>query len=646
MRDIFVFLLPTLVFSTTQKNTHIYTRAMINVSHHLLVIAQTIAFLSFFDAVRAVAPRDLSNFQGLYSCPTASSIARVSSVSQVREVVRDATKVKAVGLGHSWWRDNFCASKEPNLDGQTTIPLGGASGLRYVGGVDTKKKTVKVGCGITIRDVLNALEKEGYVLPTFPWYIDQTLCGAIATGSHGSSLKWGSLSSAKMLLEMEVVLASGELKLLTREKDPELFSAFSVSAGRLGVLVSVTVRVEENSRTERHVKVMSAEELIEELDSAGKEFTENNFTVTESLMNRLDTTQSLWYLTRGSSENAVWRATHVTRPKVSNGGPGSPFYEAEKKYWEKKRDAFIAANDKPENAFQRNLGRFQERRWERELSRRNDGSESSTPNVPTYSNVRFDRQPRRIEQRGEIPSLGPRQTSEMVAYLLERDWLPGPDFSKRESLVSQRLEMSYNSPDANMMDQYEVAVPLEKAAACAREIYKESGKIFQSTGDTVARSGFRTPILIRIVASEPENLLSLSHDGPKVYFNYEDYLKYLRSPSASEPNAAFRLVSKVFLSSKCSNGRNHWGKTKDYEVLRSVSQPLHDQFRINWCSFGCVAKRVDPDRKFESLFGSRGWRWDDARLDCGCSRKGNLKFAYDAEKCGARCGKSEFVQTY
>ena len=76
-----------------------------------------------------------------------------------------------------------------------------------------------------------------------------------------------------MLLEMEVVLANGELKRLTREKDPELFSAFSVNVGRLGVLVSVTVRVEENSRTERHVKVMTADELIEELESAGKEYT-------------------------------------------------------------------------------------------------------------------------------------------------------------------------------------------------------------------------------------------------------------------------------------------------------------------------------------------------------------------------------------
>ena len=43
--------------------------------------------------------------------------------------------------------------------------------MRYVGEVDEREKTVKVGCGITIRDLLDSLEKKGYVLPTFPWYI-------------------------------------------------------------------------------------------------------------------------------------------------------------------------------------------------------------------------------------------------------------------------------------------------------------------------------------------------------------------------------------------------------------------------------------------------------------------------------------------
>ena len=35
----------------------------------------------------------------------------------------------------------------------------------------------------------------GYTLPAFPWYIDQTVGGAVSTGTHGSSLQFGSLSS-------------------------------------------------------------------------------------------------------------------------------------------------------------------------------------------------------------------------------------------------------------------------------------------------------------------------------------------------------------------------------------------------------------------------------------------------------------------
>ena len=39
----------------------------------------------------------------------------------------------------------------------------------------------------------------GYSLPAFPWYIDQSIGGALATGTHGSSFRYGSLSSQVLL---------------------------------------------------------------------------------------------------------------------------------------------------------------------------------------------------------------------------------------------------------------------------------------------------------------------------------------------------------------------------------------------------------------------------------------------------------------
>lgn len=35
----------------------------------------------------------------------------------------------------------------------------------------------------------------GWTLPTYPYFIDQTIAGAVATATHGSSTKIGSLSS-------------------------------------------------------------------------------------------------------------------------------------------------------------------------------------------------------------------------------------------------------------------------------------------------------------------------------------------------------------------------------------------------------------------------------------------------------------------
>ena len=41
---------------------------------------------------------------------------------------------------------------------------------------------------------------QGYTLPAFSWFIDQTIGGAIATATHGSSLRHGSLSNQANLI--------------------------------------------------------------------------------------------------------------------------------------------------------------------------------------------------------------------------------------------------------------------------------------------------------------------------------------------------------------------------------------------------------------------------------------------------------------
>ncbi|MEO2194208.1 MAG: FAD-binding protein, partial [bacterium] len=68
--------------------------------------------------------------------------------------------------------------------------------------VDEDAQTVTVAAGIPQRQLLEYLseythwnEPEGWTLPAFSWFIDQTIGGAVATGTHGSSFQHGSLSS-------------------------------------------------------------------------------------------------------------------------------------------------------------------------------------------------------------------------------------------------------------------------------------------------------------------------------------------------------------------------------------------------------------------------------------------------------------------
>ncbi len=43
----------------------------------------------------------------------------------------------------------------------------------------------------------------GWTLPAFPWFVYQSIGGALATGTHGSSLPWASLSNQVPSLRRE-----------------------------------------------------------------------------------------------------------------------------------------------------------------------------------------------------------------------------------------------------------------------------------------------------------------------------------------------------------------------------------------------------------------------------------------------------------
>ena len=68
--------------------------------------------------------------------------------------------------------------------------------------IDTERLVVTVEPGVTLRQLRDVLTRRGLTLPSWPMLLDQTVAGAAATGSHGSS--------ARIRKENHQVLAQAE----------------------------------------------------------------------------------------------------------------------------------------------------------------------------------------------------------------------------------------------------------------------------------------------------------------------------------------------------------------------------------------------------------------------------------------------------
>jgi len=182
------------------------------------------------------------------------------SIGQVRELVKKYSKLKVLGTRHCFNRiadstDNFLSLKR----------------LDQVLELDPGALTVTVGPAITYGQLGPYLDNKGFALHNLASLPHISVAGAITTGTHGSGVKNGSLSTA--VSAMEFVTADGEVLALSRKKDGEKFAAAVVSLGAIGVLTKVTLDIQPTYKVRQDIYVdMPLEQIkdhFEEIVSAG-----------------------------------------------------------------------------------------------------------------------------------------------------------------------------------------------------------------------------------------------------------------------------------------------------------------------------------------------------------------------------------------
>ncbi|MDI3386328.1 D-arabinono-1,4-lactone oxidase [Streptomyces sp. B-S-A8] len=161
-----------------------------------------------------------------------------ASVDELAEALRTAAergeRVKPAGTGHS-----FTAAAA--TDGVLIRP-NLLTGIRKI---DREAGTVTVEAGTPLKRLNLALAREGLSLTNMGDIMEQTVAGAISTGTHGTGRESGSISA--QITALELVTADGTVLTCSAKGTPEeraVFAAARIGIGALGVVTAITFAVE------------------------------------------------------------------------------------------------------------------------------------------------------------------------------------------------------------------------------------------------------------------------------------------------------------------------------------------------------------------------------------------------------------------
>ena len=168
-------------------------------------------------------------------------------------IIRTHNKIRVVGSGHSW--SDICVSDDTliNLDK-----------YQRVISINRETQLVQVQAGIKLYQLNEQLVRRNLALENLGSIDQQSISGAISTGTHGTGIGFQILGS--MLVEFTLILADGSKLVVNKEKDPDLYHATIVNLGCLGVISEVTLKAVAAFRLHDHTTTLPFDQVIQNLD--------------------------------------------------------------------------------------------------------------------------------------------------------------------------------------------------------------------------------------------------------------------------------------------------------------------------------------------------------------------------------------------
>src|SRR6266436_4347398 len=204
-----------------------------------------------FELPSFAAPEKLSNWAGNIEYST-DNVATANSVAAVQDFARKHASFKTLGTRHCFNRiadskqqlltTDFSA--EPPVIDTVTREL--VRSPHVDGGTPTTVfkpvPTITVGPGVRYGTIAPLLEAKGFALHNLASLPHISVAGAITTGTHGSGVKNGNLST--VVVALEIVNAAGDIVVLSRKADPDIFPGAVVGLGARGVITNGTLIIQ------------------------------------------------------------------------------------------------------------------------------------------------------------------------------------------------------------------------------------------------------------------------------------------------------------------------------------------------------------------------------------------------------------------
>ena len=194
----------------------------------------------FFPAGAQAAGEDdvLTNWAGNYRYSTAR-LTKARTLEEIRTFARQQPSFKVLGTRHCF---NGIADSKTQLLSMRD--------MNQVAALDAGGRTVTVEAGMSYGQLCPLLDSKGFALHNLASLPHISIAGACATGTHGSGVKNGNLSTA--VSGLEIVTAAGDVVTLSRATDQQ-FAGAVVNLGALGVVTKVTLDIQPTYKMRQQV---------------------------------------------------------------------------------------------------------------------------------------------------------------------------------------------------------------------------------------------------------------------------------------------------------------------------------------------------------------------------------------------------------